>query len=58
MQSIMADDRQGPGSHHDETQQRADERATRSRNVRTALILLSIAAVFFFGVIINRILAG
>ena len=54
----MADDRQGPGSHRDETRQRADQRATRSRNVRTALILLSIAAVFFFGVIINRILAG
>ena len=45
----MADDQQEPGSR---------QREIRSRNIRTALILLSIAAVFFFGVIINRILAG
>jgi hypothetical protein len=30
----------------------------RSRNVRTALILLSIAVVFFVGVIVNRMLTG
>jgi len=30
----------------------------RSRNVRTALILLSIAVVFFVGVIVNRMLIG
>ena len=49
VQSLMADDQQGPDR---------EQRAMRSRNVRTALILLSIAAVFFSGVIINRILAG
>jgi hypothetical protein len=30
----------------------------RHRNLRTALILLSIAAVFFAGVIVNRALFG
>ena len=30
----------------------------RSRNLRTALILLSIALVFFVGVIVNRYLSG
>ncbi|HPU54279.1 MAG TPA: cytochrome oxidase small assembly protein [Burkholderiaceae bacterium] len=30
----------------------------RNRNLRTALILLSIAAVFFAGVIVNRMLFG
>jgi hypothetical protein len=30
----------------------------RSRNLRTALVLLSIAAVFFAGVIVNRYLFG
>lgn len=39
---------------HRETQ----NRETRARNRRTARILLSIALVFFFGVIINRIVAG
>lgn len=42
-----------------EQQRDADERrAMRARNVRTALILLSIALVFFAGVIVNRILQG
>lgn len=45
----MADDHGDPGQQ---------QRAARSRNLRTALVLLSIAAVFFFGVIVNRILAG
>jgi ferric-dicitrate binding protein FerR (iron transport regulator) len=30
----------------------------RSRNVRTALVMLSIALVFFVGVIVNRLLNG
>jgi hypothetical protein len=30
----------------------------KSRNLRTALILLSIALVFFIGVIVNRVLFG
>jgi hypothetical protein len=30
----------------------------RPRNLRTALVLLSIVAVFFFGIIINRVLFG
>jgi hypothetical protein len=30
----------------------------RSRNLRTALILLSIALVFFTGVIVNRLING
>ena len=30
----------------------------RKNNLRTALILLSIAAVFFAGVIVNRLLFG
>lgn len=30
----------------------------KSRNLRTALILLSIALVFFVGVIVNRVLFG
>ena len=30
----------------------------KSRNLRTALVLLSIAAVFFVGVIVNRYLFG
>ena len=30
----------------------------KSRNLRTALILLSIALVFFLGVIVNRVLFG
>ena len=30
----------------------------RSRNLRTALILLSIALVFFAGVIVNRLING
>ncbi|MFA7664986.1 MAG: cytochrome oxidase small assembly protein [Burkholderiaceae bacterium] len=30
----------------------------RNRNLRTALILLSIAAVFFVGVIANRMIFG
>ena len=30
----------------------------RTANLRTALVLLSIAAVFFAGVIVNRMLAG
>jgi len=34
-----------------------DEKTTRS-NSRTALILLSVAAVFFFSVIAKRILLG
>ena len=49
MQGTMADDQQQPVPQ---------QRAARSRNLRTALVLLSIAAVFFFGVIVNRILAG
>jgi hypothetical protein len=37
-----------------------DDRAARLRgsNVRTALVLLSIALVFFFGVIATRLLGG
>jgi len=31
---------------------------SRNNNLRTALILLSIALVFFFGVIVNRWLFG
>ena len=46
----MADD--------DEATTPRDPRATRARNLRTALVLLSIALVFFVGVIVNRMLAG
>ena len=35
----------------------SDDR-NKSRNVRTALILASIALVFFLGVIVNRLLFG
>ena len=35
-----------------------DGDAARRRNLRTALILLSIAAVFFAGIIVNRWLFG
>ena len=38
-----------------------DQRMTgpaRNRNLRTALILLSVAAFFFAGVIVNRMLFG
>lgn len=45
----MADDQQTPPS---------ERRAAKARNIRTALVLLSIVLVFFFGVIINRMLAG
>lgn len=31
---------------------------TRSRNLRTALVLLSIALVFFAGVVLNRVFFG
>ena len=46
------------------TQQRSAQSAgqdpaeVRGRNLRTALILLSIAAVFFAGIIVNRWLFG
>ncbi|MGE0315455.1 MAG: cytochrome oxidase small assembly protein [Lautropia sp.] len=30
----------------------------RRRNIRTALVLLSIAAVFFAGVVLNRVFFG
>ena len=46
---------------HTMTEPRDDhrkDRDLRSRNLRLALILLSIAAVFFAGVIVNRMLAG
>ncbi len=32
--------------------------ARRRRNIRTALVLLSIAAVFFAGVVLNRVFFG
>lgn len=31
-----------------------DESTARRRNLRTALVLLSVAAVFFAGIIVNR----
>lgn len=37
---------------------RVDVAARRKRNWRTALILLSIAAVFFAGVVLNRVFFG
>lgn len=36
---------------------RPDERQVRARNVRTGLVMLSIALVFFLAVIVNRFLA-
>lgn len=41
----MTDDRQPPARH-------------KAANLRTALVLLSIAAVFFAGVIFNRVFFG
>jgi hypothetical protein len=39
-------------------QAKNDERQSVRSNLRTALILLSIALVFFIGVIVNRILSS
>ena len=36
----------------------SDERSKRSANVRTALLLLSLAAAFFIGVVVKRWLFG